>query len=55
MIKTVFSNRLFVGLVQSDVSFMFFDAELDGPSALVILHSPAHEDGTDKGFRNVGF
>ena len=24
-------------------------------SALVILHPPAYEDGTDRGFRNVGF
>jgi hypothetical protein len=24
-------------------------------SALVILHPPALEDGTDRGFRNVGF
>ena len=24
-------------------------------STLVILHSPAYEDGTDRGFRNVGF
>jgi len=23
--------------------------------SLVILHPPAHEDGTDRGFRNVGY
>jgi len=34
MIETMFGNRWFVGLNQSHVSFMFFNAELDGPYAL---------------------
>ena len=34
MIETVFSNQQFVGLYQSDVSCVFFNAELDGPAAL---------------------
>ena len=38
MIKTMFSNRSFFRLDQSDVSFMFFDAELDGPSTLSDVH-----------------
>ena len=34
MIETMFSNRRFVGLNQSHVSFVFFNMELDGLSAL---------------------
>ena len=38
MIETMFSNRRFVELSQSDVSFKFFNAELDGPPALSDVH-----------------
>ena len=38
MIETMFGNRWFIGLNQSHVSFVFFNAVLDGPSALSDLH-----------------
>ena len=38
MIKTMFGNCYFFSLDQSDVSFMFFDAELDGPSGQSDVH-----------------
>jgi len=38
MIEIMFGNRWFVWLNQSHMSFVFFNAELDGPSALSDVH-----------------